>query len=133
MRNFLNEKDARYVTKYLKAENKKHLKVLMPLPESEWKHIKTDPTPDLVYRSSKFVVQVFKGTPLRLTINRTMIQSNGDWKDGITWEEIQTIKKECGFKDRAAVEIYPPDKYIQNVANMRHIWILNTPPEYMWK
>ena len=68
----------------------------------------------------------------RLSICRTAI--TGDrWTDGISWNDIQRLKHECGRGDKFAVEIYPADKDVVNVANMRHIWILDEPPVYAWR
>lgn len=54
-----------------------------------------------------------------------MVDRDGNWIDGITWDELMEIKRQCGFGDRLAVEIYPPDEHIVNVANMRHLFICN--------
>jgi hypothetical protein len=31
-----------------------------------------------------------------------------------------------------AIELFPPDRYVVNVANLRHIWIVPNPPAFMW-
>lgn len=68
---------------------------------------------------------------MRLSINKT--SHNGDtWDDNITWDELQKIKNECGYGDACAVEIFPPDESVVNVANMRHLWLLPEPPSFMW-
>lgn len=87
-----------------------------------------------LFRSRDFVIQVFDGSPIRLSINRTELNSEGDWKDGITWHEIQDIKRGCGYGDRDAVEAYPRDCDLVDVANIRHIWIVE--PEavpFFWR
>ncbi len=75
---------------------------------------------------------MFFGDPIRLSVNRTMINDKGEWIDGITWEELQKIKNQCGYTDRAAVELFPPEHDIVNVANIRHLFVLETIPEYLW-
>lgn len=54
---------------------------------------------------------------IRLDIHRK------DWKDGITWDELQRIKDECGYSDKDAVEFYPAKDAIINNGNFRHLYI----------
>lgn len=69
----------------------------------------------------------------RLTINTTLMdRSTGRWDDGITWDELMAIKSQCGFADRWAVEVFPPDGEVVDVANMRHLWLLPDRPPYAW-
>ena len=42
----------------------------------------------------------------------------------LSWEDIQEGKRDLGFGDSAAVEIYPPDSEVINDANIRHLWVL---------
>lgn len=88
-----------------------------------------------VWRSSHFLVQAYaeRGDVLRLSVNRTDIDSKGRWVDGITWDELQKIKTECGFGDRDAVEVFPPDADVVNVANMRHLWVLPVFLPFAWR
>lgn len=99
------------------------------MPENSWaKNWKTDngEKPFKVLRSRKFLVQVFRQPTgiIRITINRTRLKAIGRWEDGITWDEIQKIKTQIGYSHRDAVEVYPKDEDIVDVANMRHIWVL---------
>lgn len=52
-----------------------------------------------VLRSKRFLVQIFAEDhgAMRMSIARTELDSEGRWKDGITWDEMQTIKRECGY------------------------------------
>ena len=89
-----------------------------------------------VWRSRHFVVQEYPeaNDVIRLTINRTSVnQTTLDWQDGITWDELQDIKRQCGYGDREAVEIYPPDNNVVNVGSMRHLWILPSLLRFSWK
>jgi hypothetical protein len=64
----------------------------------------------------------------RLTVNRTYInESTGKWLEGILWDDLYRIKNECGFDKHDAVEVFPMQKNLVNVANMRHLWILKEP------
>jgi hypothetical protein len=85
------------------------------------------------WASRTLLVQLFDndGT-LRLSINRAEIDNNGMWRDGITWDELQSAKSEIGYGDHWAVEIYPPNDKVVNVANIRHLWILPHAPEFGW-
>jgi len=82
-----------------------------------------------VWRSRKYLVQLFSESNenisdlVRLSVCRTKLGNDGRWQDGLTWDELQGIKKEVGFGDWYGVEIYPPEKHIVNVANMRHLWL----------
>ncbi len=84
-----------------------------------------------VWRSRSFLMQVFKETPdtLRLSINRTTLALDGGWEAGITWDELQRLKNEAGFADFMAVEVFPAQQDVVNVANMRHLWVLLNPPK----
>lgn len=44
--------------------------------------------------------------------------------DGVSWDALQWVKGAVGYADCEAVELYPPDDRIVNVANMRHLWVL---------
>jgi len=120
--------------KILKAENKKWPEKLKQIPETDWPaKLKKSIRLKKAWRSRDFLVQQFEENGYkRLSICRTTLKPDGGYKEGITWEEIQSLKYQCGYGDKAAVEIYPPNKDVVNIANMRHIWILDTPPPYMW-
>ena len=87
-----------------------------------------------VFRNVSFLVQLFRENGmLRITVNRTQIDSNGDWKEGISWDQLQNIKRAIGFGDQLAVEIYPRDEDIVDVANMRHLWLIHNDTQLGWK
>ena len=89
-----------------------------------------------LWRSNRFLVQLYEARDggQRLSVCRTMLDTTtGRWLDGITWDELQAIKRQVGFGDRMAVEIYPADAQVVNVANMRHLWILDQPLPFAWK
>lgn len=91
--------------------------------------------PIAVWRSRRFLAQVHAeiNGAQRLTICRTTRGSDGRWHAAITWDELQQVKAECGFPDRWAVEIFPAESDLVNVANMRHLWILPEAPAYAWQ
>jgi len=117
----------------LKKTNMKRSHKLLPVPESMWPNDGVKNRTD-VWLSRDFLVQAFKETTsIRLSVNRTNVQADGRWLDGITWEELQDIKRQVGFGERFAVEVFPADSNLVNVANMRHLWILHKPiPDVGW-
>lgn len=70
---------------------------------------------------------------IRLSVCRTNLDRNGNWTDGITWDELQRVKNEAGFAHLDAVEIYPAQRDVVNVANMRHLWIYPEPISHAWR
>ena len=109
--------------------------ILKPVPESQWPVRCHDPKRSNVWANSYFLVQEFQedGGVIRLTVNTTSIGSSGRWKDGISWDALQEIKSAVGYADRDAVEIYPRDADVVNVANMRHLWITPEPISFAWR
>jgi hypothetical protein len=92
-------------------------------------------TPLAAFRSQTHAAILWRqpeGT-LRLSVNRCRINEHkGTWADGIKWDELQRIKAECGFADKWMVEVYPPADDLVDVANMRHLFLLDDPPPYAW-
>lgn len=121
-------------TRYLENQNVKYPDTLVQVPPDQWPS--NEPTGiDQVWRSKKFLVQVYaeKDGAVRLSICRVIISKSGHWQDGITWMDLQRLKAECGYGDRWAVEIYPPNDEVVNVANMRHLFVLGGAPAYAWQ
>jgi len=124
-------KASRNQRRALAKENQKYPDYLIEIPEGQWPY--TLPTLREIWRSKDFLVQIHdeRGSADRMSVCRTEV-SGESWKDGITWDELQRLKSECGRRDRWAVEIYPPENDTVNVANMRHLWLLDCPPAYGW-
>jgi hypothetical protein len=109
---------------------------LTPIPRDEW----PDWHPSRVgaWISRDWIVQLYleepvQGVPVhRMSVNRAALQSGGRFVDGISWDELQVLKREIGYGDWYAVEIYPRDRDIVNVSNMRHLWMLERPLEIGW-
>ena len=122
----------------LERDNAKLPANLQPVPKAQWPAYPAfaDKIPYSVWRSRFFLVQCYAEQDgiTRLSVVRSVIEpTTGRWRDGITWEELQTIKREVGFQDYMAVEIYPADRNIINVANMRHLWVMRDPLPFGWK
>lgn len=117
----------------LKRENKKWPDFMRQVPREQWPE---DPEQKRigVFRSRQFLAQVFREeSGFRISVNRTRLNNRGRWDDRITWDELQRIKRQIGFGDNWAYEVYPPDGDVVNIANLRHLWIPNEPPGFGWK
>ena len=87
-----------------------------------------------VWRSRHFLVQLFNEDGVtRITVNRTHKPNGRDWAEGVSWDDLMQVKREIGRADLWAVELYPPDQHIVNLANMRHLWLLDEPPAFGWR
>ena len=119
----------------LERNNAKLPERLQDIPRDQWP-ANAPPTIMRVFRSRDFLVQEYEPPSAhviaRLSICRTSISGNL-WKDGITWDELQRIKNEVGYGDADAVEIYPADGDVVNVANMRHLWVMDAPVSFAWR
>lgn len=114
----------------LHAENMKWGAELAPVPPSSLPEGPPGFTrPVEVWRSRTFLVQVFapRNGAEQVTVNRTSVGDDGRWRDGITWDELQALKRQIGRADAWAVEVYPADAEIENDANMRHLWLVPEP------
>lgn len=45
-------------------------------------------------------------------------------KAPLSWDELQEVKREAGFGDATAIEVYPPDDEIVDEVRMRHLWVM---------
>jgi hypothetical protein len=121
--------------KYLRAENAKWPEALAPVPRDQWPSCELKiAQPTAVYRSRDYLMQVFaeKDGVIRLSVNRSAIDNRG-WKDGIPWDDLQRLKREAGFGAYEAIEFYPAEGSVVNVANIRHLWVLPKPLDIGWK
>lgn len=117
----------------LEADNAQWPARLTRVPEKQYD---TSRPPGLidVWRSRTHLVQIYRAPQgHRLSILRSALTPGGHrWQDGMTWDELQRLKSECGYGDRWAVEIYPPDVHVVDVANIRHLWVLPHRPHFAW-
>jgi hypothetical protein len=122
----------------LKAKNAEATRSLELVPKEDWPVQSGERSPLRVWRSRSFLVQEYEDSGyIRISVidsRKLKSFSNNSPKFGnsITWEEIQQIKHDIGYGDRCAVEVFPPDNLVVNVANMRHIWILDYVPNFCW-
>lgn len=121
--------------KVLREENRKWPATLRPVARDRWPEDLLDAATRIaVWRSRHFLVQAFEEAGLiRLSISRTELNAVGDWKDGISWDELQDLKRQAGYGEMDAVEIYPAEKDVVNVANIRHLWVWPGELSYKWR
>jgi hypothetical protein len=109
---------------------------LADIPRTDWPfEVRSMPRPPTrVLRNRKFLVQIFEHeAALRITVNRTeWCERTKRMRDDISWDDLQQLKSEAGYGDCCAVELFPPDFNVINVANMRHLWLVPC-PAFMWQ
>lgn len=125
-----------------RKRQKEHLKemklptVLTRLPKEEWKG-KEIPGRIEIWISRDFMVQIFeeKDNIKRLSVNRTSYDGKTGWSENISWEDLQKIKRAVGFAGHDAVEVYPDDYDVVNIANLRHLWVfpLHSKLDFIWR
>jgi hypothetical protein len=121
----------------LERQNAKMPRELRLVPREEWP-LEHPRGPILrVWRSRDFLVQEYaEPVPVlvRLSVVRTKLDpTSGRWVDGITWDELQQIKAECGYCRHDALELYPPCSDMVNVANVRHLWVMRELQTFAWR
>lgn len=119
--------------KQLARDNANQPNTLQEIPRWRWP---SQIAPLLrVLRSRDFLVQEFAADApalVQLSVCRTTLAGDR-WQDGITWDELQRLKHECGYAGRDAVEVFPADADVVNVANMRHLWVMAEPVPFAWR
>lgn len=128
------------MAKYAREAAERRPTTLTEIPRSRWpSHYLTDAkAPVKAYESRKYLAQLYDAgahegrTTMRLSVCRVTLGDDGRWEDGLGWEELMQVEREIGFGDLYAVEVYPQDSEIVNVANMRHLWLLSTPLTIGW-
>jgi hypothetical protein len=118
----------------LERDNAKWPRYLVRIPEVDWTACPRDKTLIEIWRSRAFFVQVHREDNgiVRLSVNRTEVAGEC-WVDGITWDELQQIKREVGRGALDALEVYPADRHIVNVGNLRHLWVMPEPLTFGWR
>lgn len=138
--NNMTDEEVRQRRRHL-FEQKKFWPVKMtPLPDDQWPPqgltalCKSRGNLIEVWRSKEFLCQVFQepNNIVRLSVLRIEMEKNGHWKDGISWDDLMRVKNEVGRGTAFAIEMYPADKDVVNVSNIRHLWILTEPLPFMW-
>lgn len=98
---------------------------LTPIPREQWPPWPPGPSagPVAAWWSRRYVVQVYGD-------GRIAIRGNGGKVLEVSWSEIQDVKRAIGFGDHWAVEFYPADADVVDVAPMRWLWLLSRAPDH---
>ena len=113
---------------------------LTPVPQAEIERLPSPPghAPVAAWRSNRYCVQLYDESSrlpglIRLSICRSRQGKHGGWEAGLSWDELQGIKREVGYDEWYGVEVYPCDRDVINVANFRHLWLLPAPLPIGWQ
>jgi hypothetical protein len=121
----------------LERQNAKMPRELRLVPRDEWPLELQSSRMLRAWRSRDFLVQEYaEAEPVlvRLSVLRTKLDPKaGRWVDGITWDELQDIKAECGYGRHDALELYPSSADVVNVANLRHLWVMRDMVSFAWR
>lgn len=126
----------RAAAKYLAEQSRRYPAHLVSLPREEWPPGRYS---DLIeaWRSRDYLVQVFQeeaaNVLVRLSVNCTSLTKDGGWQQNIPWEDMQRLKHEAGYGMFDAVEVYPCDLDVVNVANMSHLWVMREQLNFSWR
>lgn len=102
------------------------------------------PPPGLLecWRSRTLLVQVYRVAKhpdvLRASVQHVLDtvwlrKSFPGHAKGITWDELQEVKRQIGRGEELALEVYPPDAELVNDAPMRHLWLVpRSAAPWMW-
>lgn len=72
------------------------------------------------WTSEDFIAGVFRQAGVwRLSVARADGSDNP-----LSWEELMQVKRDCGFGDQDALEVYPRDDDVFNSGNIRHLYFV---------
>lgn len=121
----------------IEKENNRWPEELVNVTEYDWEGKDKNIARGLIeaWRSKGFYLFVYKNEDgsERLEVHRTTPDLKRQrWKDGITWDELQGLKRQCGRGAKMAIEVYPSDNDIIDVGNLRHLWIVGDGLPFIW-
>ena len=113
-------------TKAQKAEARRRLKKpagkLEPVDLSALKH------PDWMTRSyinNRYVVMIDDNANIKgIPATKVMVQRHDDKPVPGHWRQLQNIKNELFGQESTAIEFYPPESELTDVANIYWLWVL---------
>lgn len=127
----------------LRRENERWPEALAEVPREQWAHLNdgtemTGHTRARVLRSRRYLVQVFEPVNKSSLVGFVMSvlrteRNEAGWVEGITWEQLQALKAEAGYGNRDAVEVYPRDVDVINIANIHHLFVMADPLPFAWR
>lgn len=119
----------------LRRSNQQYPARLVEVPKDDWPKycVEEKEEPSRVFRSRHYLVQAFeKAIPFRLSICIADLDSMGQWKDGLNWDDLQEIKRQAGYADWWGFEAFPAQDQVVNVTNMRHLWLFPEALPFCW-
>ena len=128
-----NAEEFKKARRALELENRKFSDKFELVHEIEAKLEPGEKRPIKGWRNRHFLAAIYfeNNESVRLTINRSKVDSDGNWVGDITWDELMAVKQGIGMSNVWMVEIFPPDSEVVNVANLRHLWITGE-PAFAW-
>lgn len=136
MSRIMNRVQRRAASKHMASESTKYPAHLVLVPKSEYESTQP-PGQVMVWRSRDYLVQIFRTESpevfCRMSVCRTKLDNQGGWQQDIPWEDLQRLKSEVGYGELDAVEVYPADADVINVANMRHLFVMFFPLDFAWR
>ena len=128
-----SHKEIKAIKKVIAENNRRYTDSFVELSREE---IEDKSFPPLrTWRNKRYLVSLYADNSngyLRLSIQRTTINDDGSYEDGISWDKIQEIKGLVGFGDWWGVEVFPADGHLVNVSNIRHVWLFKERPPFAW-
>lgn len=134
----MSRQERRALARETRQQSKAWPERLVAVPKSEWPRPVVGSLPDAVWRSRHYLALQYPAPSVgfvevrRLTVNRVTVGNDGHWDQNIPWEDLQRCKRETGHGDWYGIEVYPRERDIVNVANMRHLWLLSEPLAIGW-
>lgn len=127
---------SRFTRIHFQSHSRKMVEIPVPEDQARASAAVSGDLPIKLWASRDFMATLYKDYPStypRLTIHRTETdRQTGTYRDGITWDELQRIKRECGFGNAWAVENFPSDDQVVGVQAIRHLWLLDQAPPFAW-
>ena len=128
-----DNRERRARAKYVAQQAKRQAEELRQIEVWEWPELlMMDEQPAQVWRSSRYLVLIYltdDPNVQRVGVLRSDgIGKDGDWLDGITWDDLQAVKAAIGRQESFAIEVFPPQSEVVNTANIRWLWVFRTPP-----
>ena len=128
-----SHKEIKAIKKVIAENNRKYTDKFVEIPREELDD-KSFP-PKRACRNNRYMAYLYEDYTngyLRLCVQRTTINDDGTYEDGISWDKIQEIKRLVGFGDWWGLEVFPADDHLINVSNIRHIWLFKERPSFAW-
>ena len=114
---------------YVRGLNAAYPPHLVDLSPERWADLDFIATPAgftrvQVMRSATILAAYFKRPDgwCVLGVARTTIDKTGRHLDGLTWDELMSIKRQAGLGRLYSVEVYPAELAIINVQPIRWLW-----------